>query len=212
MTTYRIEDVIEAGIEERLERVYTSEPGYVTAFDPATRRATVQPGSKQADYREDGTRFAYAKPAMQNVRVVYPAGRMKFRLEVGDSVMLLFTHCAIDNYREDDPRPRDVPSDRRFHITDVVCLPGFLTTPGEEPGEGEVILDWETVKLGTTGLFASRSPVIRKSDLETLSTLLTGVSAALTLSGNAPGAAAIDGLQGAIDAMLNLVSGNVEAT
>ena len=211
MPAPRPEDVISGAIDARLERVYTQEPGIITAFDPDKLTCSVQPSMMQRYVREDGQIADVPKPVLMGVRVLYP-GQMRWRLSVGDPVMIEFCSTAIVNWNPATKKPQVVGDDRRHALSDAVVHPSFPVNVKEKPAANEVILSWRKVKLGDPGtpVQSPRSPVVREVDLE--AGLAIAQAALTAATGNPALVAALTPLVNSIQAMIDNISGNVEAT
>lgn len=209
MRAPRLEDIIADTVEARLEDLHTSEPGFVLSFDPDSLTCTAQASMAQAYVGEDGERKLATKPPCRSARVAYPGG-IVFRLEPGDPVLIVYCSTGLDNWSPDKTKVVDPGDERRHTLADPFVIP--LGKASETPGRNEVIVDYSTVLLGKTGLTGTRSPVMRKSDLQAISSALTTLAASLTTGGNTDGAGAITGLKTVIDTVLNAMSNNVKAT
>lgn len=168
MSTFRLEDVLSTWFESFKEELYTSEPGVVTSFDESKMTASVQPIVQKSYNDEAGDKVYSSKPVIQNVRVLYPGGRMLFRLEPGSPGQLLFCSASLDNWSPTTSRPSPPVSDRTHHLTDAIFIPGFpgKITTYNKPDDDEVVLAWDVVKLGSALTSLSRSPVVTKKHLE----------------------------------------------
>lgn len=207
----RYEELIADSIEARLESVHTTEPGWVLDYDPTSKTCTAQSAIAQPYIREDGERAAQIKPPSRNARVAFPGG-IVFRLEPGDPVTIHYCSAALDNWSPDKNKAHDPGDERRHSLSDAIVVP--LGKATETPDRNEVIVEYDSVLLGKKGLTGTRSPVVRKTDLEDLSSALFTLAA--TLTGAIPpmleAAAAITGLKEALDVIIAAMSTNVEAT
>lgn len=67
-------------------------------------------------------------PVIKNVAVVFPScnnSGMVFAPSQGDTVLLLFAQCNIDNFKAGSVEPYSTVFDRSFDINDAVALVGF---------------------------------------------------------------------------------------
>ena len=67
-------------------------------------------------------------PAIKNVPVVLPSSNESgfvFSPKQGDTVLLLFTQCNIDNFKAGSVEPYSTVFDRSFDINDAIALVGF---------------------------------------------------------------------------------------
>lgn len=101
----------------------TAIPGIVHAYDPSTRRATVQPAIDLL--KTDGTRMS--QPLIPNVPVVWPATgqwTMVAPLAAGDAVMLVISQRGLTDFkRRFQQAAPDV--DRIMSLSDAIAIPGF---------------------------------------------------------------------------------------
>ena len=67
-------------------------------------------------------------PAIKNVPIVLPSSNESgfvFSPKQGDTVLLLFTQCNIDNFKAGSVEPYSTVFDRSFDINDAIALVGF---------------------------------------------------------------------------------------
>ena len=67
-------------------------------------------------------------PAIKNVPLVLPSSNESgfvFSPKQGDTVLLLFTQCNIDNFKAGSVEPYSTVFDRSFDINDAIALVGF---------------------------------------------------------------------------------------
>ncbi len=166
MSTFRLEDVLETWLESFKKKLYTSEPGWVTSFDKDKFTASVQPAIQQSYKNESGQTIYASKPVIQNVRVLYPGGKMLYQLKPGDPGELLFASSSLDNWSPGATRAAPPSSDRGHHLSDAIFIPGFVgrVQLGNRPGEDEVVMAWDKVKLGASNSPSNRSPVFTKQN------------------------------------------------
>ncbi len=155
-------------MDARQDRIYTSRPGQIESFDPATQRASVQPLVRQAYQNEAEERVTERLPIIHDVPVVFPGtsgGRITFPIFRGDVVLLVFTDCSLDRWLAmgDEVDPQD---DRRNSVSDCIAFPGLYSfnrplTP-TAPTDA-VVIHGEQTKIGGP---EADDPVVRKSDLD----------------------------------------------
>ena len=67
-------------------------------------------------------------PVIKNVPIVFPSSNKSgsvFPVEQGDTVLLIFAQCNIDNFKGGSVEPYSTVFDRKFDINDAVALVGF---------------------------------------------------------------------------------------
>lgn len=115
-----LEELLDQVVTSRLQSVYTSLPGRVVAFSPASSTASVQPFP--AIY-QDGQ--AVDLPVLHGVPVAYPSGdgaSITWPVAVGDIVLLLFASAPLSRYRVEGAEG-DPDDARRFDLTDAWAVP-----------------------------------------------------------------------------------------
>lgn len=67
-------------------------------------------------------------PSIKNVPIVFPSSNESgtvFPVKQGDSVLLIFAQCNIDNFKAGSVEPYSTVFDRSFDINDAIALVGF---------------------------------------------------------------------------------------
>lgn len=154
--------VLRLALRSHAAQLHVALPGRVESFDPEKCRASVKPLLQGAHVQEDGTDLAASLPVLPNVPVLFPGAggfRVTFPIQVGDTVLLVFSDRALDGWLE---RGGEVdPQDgRKHHLTDAVAIPGLrpfvdawtglqadAMTLGAEGG-AQVVITQDAVKLG----------------------------------------------------------------
>lgn len=138
--------------EEALFRCFTALTGKVTEYDPTTRTATVQPLTKRAIAREDGTLSLESLPPLPSVIVIFPmAGpfSITFPIEVGTVGLLLVLSDSDHIWRETqiESEPGDL---RRFSLSCTRFLPGYLPDAVAHPAAATeaLVVKGTDVRLG----------------------------------------------------------------
>ena len=145
------------------EHVHTCEPGIVQSYDPATKRARVQPALRRLIRLEQGgdiTRMDKALILDVPVRQVATGGYLQHQeILEGDVVLLLFTHRGLEHFKASWGEISDPPVDAFFDAADAVAIPwgsetiqpvratGWLVQ-GED-GQAYVSLDSGVVRIVT---------------------------------------------------------------
>lgn len=68
------------------------------------------------------------QPVIKNVQIVLPSSNesgMVFSPKQGDTVLLVFAQCNIDNFKAGSVEPYSTVFDRSFDINDAIALVGF---------------------------------------------------------------------------------------
>lgn len=117
---------------ELLSSLHCALPGIVTAFDPATQTATVQPAMRS---RLSGSSDTILLPLIHDVPVFFPGSRhaaMTFPIEPGDECLLIFADSAIDRWFETGEA--EAPDSTRHHdLSDAFAFVGFRSRPNALP-------------------------------------------------------------------------------
>ena len=115
--------MVEFLIEQRLKYLYTAMPGIVVSFDPATRRARVQPAFSIIDVEDNEMR----RSEIPNVPVLFPAlgGYTIYgELKAGDPVWLDYSMRGLANFKATFQESRPTP-EGGFAEHDAVAIAGF---------------------------------------------------------------------------------------
>lgn len=118
-------EVLNSFIDYRMENVYTAIPGIILAVhkNGEDLLVDVQPSVSlrtQTDEIEH-------RPVILNVPVQMPSSStagVLFPVNVKDTVLMVFSMSAIDNFKYGDGRPAEASDFRKFNIRDAVAIPG----------------------------------------------------------------------------------------
>jgi len=177
---YVFPDILKQAIEGHLDTIHTAIPGYITAYDYTTKKASVQPAIKRVF--ADNTQLKL--PIITNVPVVWPGtskGVLHFEITPGkDSCLLVFSERSLENWLSTDPTSGDTePGDpRQFSLADAICIPGLfsLSSPGKVGTTGKgVELLWDK---GSISIDDSNKIGI-KNDQQTMYDILVDIQALL---------------------------------
>lgn len=200
-------DVVRDAMDARLQRVHVCLPGVVESYDNQTQTISAKVAIKKVNnFTEIRTTGEY--PVIPNVPVVFPRGGgffCSFPLQKGDSVLLVFSERAIDNwYLEGEGKDPEI--DRMHDLADAYAIPGGYPEPeklgdtddthmvmGKEGGK-KIQIESGGVKLGDVG--ATRG-VAREDDktsadtsmntwISQVSTAINQVAAILNVTPPAP--------------------------
>lgn len=123
-----IDDLISTQFQIHMADVYTAIPCVITKIygDFGEQRVDVQPAIN--DLYKDGT--SSEQTQILSVPVLLPGGEhslVSFPLEVGDTVMCVFSQRSMDNFKISNGLPTP-PNDLRKHSDqDAVAIPGLRT-------------------------------------------------------------------------------------
>jgi hypothetical protein len=116
-----------------LSGLHTSMPGVITAFDPATQTATVQPALKR---KYEGEEDAQNLAPIEDVPVYFPGSGdywITTPVEVDSYVWLIFSERAIDRWL-DKGGVVDPAKKRKFALSDCIALAGLNPEPSKLSG------------------------------------------------------------------------------
>lgn len=152
--TPTIAQALRSAIEARLVDVHTSMPGAVVAYNPVTRRASVQPLLKRG-VQVDGERVVETLPVVNEVPILFFGGmgasRLRLDLRKGDTVLLVFAEGSLDRWINKGGLV-DPEDDRRHALTDAFALP-FST----EGGGPEIFFTETEIHAGGTEALATKA-------------------------------------------------------
>lgn len=101
-------------------------PGIITAFDPATCTATVQPAIREALTDQTGVRVNLALPELLDVPIIMPhGGKFSITLPVmpGDECLIIFADMCIDAWWQSGGVQNQVEL-RRHDLSDAFAILG----------------------------------------------------------------------------------------
>jgi hypothetical protein len=110
--------------EYSMTDVHTAFPGVVIKYDPATRRADIQPSIKRK--MPDG--LFLELPIITEVPVLF-FGTKKYTihipLEKDDEVLIIVTERALDTWKSKGGKGVEEKDPRRFDLIDCIAIPGL---------------------------------------------------------------------------------------
>jgi hypothetical protein len=119
-----LDNLLKEYLDYYFTQVHTSFPGVVTEYDPATRRATIQPSLK----RKGGNKEFIDFPLLIDVPVQFPGTKrftLHFPLEKGDEVLVFFSERSLEVWKDSGQDGIEDPDPRRFALSDAYCIPGL---------------------------------------------------------------------------------------
>ena len=117
-------EMLEVDFNARIKNVHTSMPGHIVDYDPATRRATVQPGLFLVLIGERPMR----RPPILNVPVGHLAANgMVFHVPIkqGNAVHLVFSERGIGTWKRNMESEAIPDKGHYFDIADAIAYPVF---------------------------------------------------------------------------------------
>lgn len=149
-------ELITRALESRLGDVYTAMPGIVQSYDPATQTADVLPGIQRAVTTTEDDIAYEDLPIVPNVKVCFPRGgpfQISWPLNKGDSVILICTTYAIQQWRQGDNSQTVAPGDLRLHsLGSAFALPSLAidsaAIPNAQASQNAFIIQGPLIILG----------------------------------------------------------------
>lgn len=125
MEEVTLDEVMGAMFSYQMQGVYTALPGIVLAVrdNGEFLMADIQPSVSVKTQTEE----IVHRPVILNVPLQMPVSNTSgvlFPVEIGDTVMMIFSSDAIDNFKYGDGKPTAPNDYRRFSIKDCVAFPG----------------------------------------------------------------------------------------
>ena len=109
-------------VKRAIQGIHTAMPGTILSFDPATCRATVQPGMKFK--KPDGTTMDYPQISGVPVAVSQGSGNnaaVAFPIKAGDGCILIIGEQSLDYWMYG----QETDTDLAFDLTNAMCIPGL---------------------------------------------------------------------------------------
>jgi hypothetical protein len=165
----KVTELIENGIEKRMEAIWTAIPAIVVKIDLATMHCDVRPKMKVTNPQ---TEQLEELPILQGVPISFQKGAGSVLLmppEVGDVILVLFSKYALDNMLK-DKQTVDHDDVRRFSIDDCVIVSGLYTSidtiPALSTGEmGLFHKSGSCIKFSASGNIELKAPRIDFTEL-----------------------------------------------
>lgn len=150
-------ELITRALESRLGDVYTAMPGIVQSYDPATQTADVLPGIQRAVTTTEDDIAYEDLPIVPNVKICFPRGgpfQISWPLNKGDSVILICTTYAIQQWRQGDNSQTVAPGDLRLHsLGSAFALPSLAidsaAIPNAQASQNAFIIAGPMIILGS---------------------------------------------------------------
>ena len=209
--------LLRESFEYNMTNVHTAFPGSVESYDPATRRADIQPYLKRK--MPDGAFLNF--PIIPDVPVLFFGTKnctIHAPLEAGDEVLMIVCERSTDKWRDSGGKEIEDADPRRFNLADCFAIPGLqpMEFP-ETPETGLSILfkekhkiliddDTITVENGTSAFVMEKEKITFDNGKETFEmsgpVSLKVKDSELIEIGNA-----VDTLGGILDALLKALTG-----
>ena len=124
-------EVVQAMFAYKMEDIYTALPGIVLKVHDSgeTLLVDIQPSVSVLTKTEE----IFHRPVVLNVPVQMPASNKAgflFPVDVGDTMLMVFSQDAIDNFKYGDGKPTAPNDYRRYNVRDCVAIPGVFPKAG----------------------------------------------------------------------------------
>lgn len=130
-------------------------PGTIGSFDPATQRATVQPGIRMKVV-QGATVTQVDLPPVQDVPIVMPYGfagnvLLTHPIKAGDPCLIVISDRSMENFLQsgsadnaETEQSLEPTTPRAHHLSDAICIPGLIADP-------QVVPEWnqDNIELRT---------------------------------------------------------------
>ena len=125
-----LQELMVQSFQYQTSRLYTSIPCIVLAVHNNLSQCMVdvQP-SVSTVYRGDGGMVVEDHPPILSVPVVFPSSltsAFTFPVNVGDTVLCVFSQRGIDNFKQGDGSPTRPTDYRKFDKRDAIAIPGLF--------------------------------------------------------------------------------------
>ncbi len=161
-----LDSTIQDSIDKDLLELNTCMPAIVKKYNNELQTCTVQPSFKRTTV--DG--MVVKRATIEDVPVVFPrsnAGGVTFPIEVGDSVMLVFSQRSLDDWIESGGNV-ELTDFRMHNLTDAIAIPGLYSESERldpPPATDATDVRGDKIVLGNTG--AADEPVVLGNILQT---------------------------------------------
>lgn len=120
------EDTLNSMIHQNQALMFTSMPAVITGVNLDSMSVNVQPAINEMFSDGEVSEF----PDILSVPLIMPGSKnalVSFPVEVGDTVLLVFSQRSMDNFKLGNGRPTQ-PNDYRKHdMQDAIAIPGLFT-------------------------------------------------------------------------------------
>jgi hypothetical protein len=119
-----LSQLLRENIEWYMTDVHTALAGVIKKYDPATRRADIQPSVKR---KLPGGKYLDF-PVVPDVPVLFPGSKkytLHFPLEEGDEVLLIASERGTDSWKAKGGKGIEEADPRRFDLQDCYAIPGL---------------------------------------------------------------------------------------
>jgi len=119
-----LSQLLRESFEYNMANVHTAFPGSIDTYDPATRRADIQPYLKRK--LPDGKFMNF--PIITDVPVLFFGTKnctIHVPLEKGDEVLIIVCERSTDQWRDNGGKDIEDPDPRRFNLMDCFAIPGL---------------------------------------------------------------------------------------
>lgn len=145
--------------QKTIENMHTALPGVITAYDPGTGMASVQPKAKFKKPNGESMDF----PVVTGVPVVFPQSAnvtIAFPVKTGDGCLIVFSETALDYWMYG----QETPTTLKFDLSNAVVIPGLLAK-GNPAMQEACSKDAAVVQAGGTTLVVAPDGVTIRGKL-----------------------------------------------
>lgn len=120
------EDTLNSMIHQNQALMFTGMPAVITGVNLDSMSVNVQPAINEMYSSGEVEEF----PEILSVPLIMPGSKkalVSFPVEVGDTVMLMFSQRSMDNFKLGNGRPTQPNDSRKHDMQDAVAIPGLFT-------------------------------------------------------------------------------------
>lgn len=124
--TTTLYDAIDSHIQRFSKNLYTAMPAIVDSYDATTQTVSAKPALNR---KTEDSHLPWV--SISDIPVVFPSaggGLLSFPVNVGDTVLLLFSKDSIDQWKAGDGSAVNLNSERTHSASDAIALVGLYTT------------------------------------------------------------------------------------
>lgn len=162
-----LEAVLMSLMDATRESMMGAMPGVVVSYDPATRKAQIQPALQRAHFDESGNRAQEMLPVLNDVPVIMPGTssiRVKFPINPGDHVLLVFCGQSLDVWKQRGGVVDD-SDDRRHDLTDAIAIPGVVNFGAASEADPLIEFTGAEIHVGGSGALVTQAQFMNHTHL-----------------------------------------------
>lgn len=193
-------DVITRALESKSTELRVALPARVERYDASKQLIDAHPLIKDEYFDWEDERHTHSLPVVTNIPVVFPGAggfRLTFPVQVGDTVLLVFSDRSLDRWL-DSGGDVDPVDNRQHSLADAIAIPGLRpfsnpvtgastsdATIGKDGGP-QIVMKEAEIHLGADSSVPATEPVIKGATYRTAEDqLLSNLALALTQAGTA---------------------------